>query len=245
VVRHRRQAARADGQRDQERLAHAPQEAPGSHQAGAAAAARDDAGGWRRQEAQARSGGEARGRRSQEGDGQRRRRRRPGPGPGHRCAGVSRTVGGLVVGDRVVHDGAGAGARQHGELARVPQGGELHHLLLGRRGVPVRRQLLVRDAVDAAGQPRRRRPHGALRRRVRRRRRRSGRRLLLVRRRRRRPGLLAQSVHGVRRRAPRTAADLDRSRENFRLLIDSSFFCLYLSLHVLHRRGRTRTAAAD
>jgi len=76
VVRDRRQAARADGQRDQERLAHAPQEAAGAHhQAGGAARG---AGRWRRQEAQA----QARGR--QEDDGRRRRRR-----PSYHRAGVA------------------------------------------------------------------------------------------------------------------------------------------------------------
>ncbi len=178
MVRNCRQVAREDGQRDQERVAHPPQEAPRC--AGSGRSCR----GERRQEAQE----------AEEREEASRRRRR--------AAGVARAVR-LVVGDGVL-DGlvGGGGARQRrdqlGVRVRVRQGGELLHL--GFRGVPDRRQLLVGDAVDAAGRVRR--VHGA-RRRVRR---------AAIR---RQHGLLARSVHGVRRSA-RLAADLEKEREFYR-----------------------------
>ncbi|XBI57325.1 hypothetical protein VPH35_038749 [Triticum aestivum] len=180
MVRDCRPAAGEDGQRDQERVAHPPQEAARPQRAGAAP------GG---QEAQEAGGGGAEAR----GQGQDEEARRADRQGGARAV-LARALR-LVHAHRVdVHGlGGGGAARQLGQLRLrlgVRQGGVLH-LVRGVGGVPDRRELLVGDAVHAAGRHQRR-LHGAPRR---------------VRqaggRRRRRHGLLAQGVHGGRRRRRR------------------------------------------
>jgi hypothetical protein len=120
MVDNRCQAAGEDGQRDQERLAHPPQEAPGakaSQPAGAQAQAHEEAAAA----AGARARNDARG------------------------AGRSRAAGG--AGAVTLHDDVDH--HQHrGLLARLVAGERGRQLHLGGGLLPDRRQLLVRDAGD-------------------------------------------------------------------------------------------------